>query len=320
MAKKIKRKSAGTTSPAPPALPRREAMERTIADLHRMLEGRQFESLDEANKFLQSFQGQVPRSSARSPLEEAQQLAWDAWEAPTPQQAATLARQALAISSDCADAYNVLAKVEARTIEEASEFYRRGVEAGERSLGPEFFRKNKGHFWGMLETRPYMRARQGLAECLWGMGREGEAIAHYEAILELNPNDNQGIRDGLLGCYLKRGDDAGASRLYKRYGDDTTAFFVWTRVLVEFRRGNLDAAGKALRAAVKHNPHVLAFLSGKKKMPRWQPDYYGFGDENEAIIYVRLFAEAWLVTPEALGWVRQQVEKAGKAEGQLSGS
>lgn len=137
-----------------------------------------------------------------------------------------------------------------------------------RSLGPEFFRKNKGHFWGMLETRPYMRARQGLAKCLWGMGRGGEAIAHYEAILELNPNDNQGIRDGLLGCYLKWGDDAGASRLYKRYGDDRTAFFVWTRVHVEFRRGNLDAAGKALRAAVKHNRHVLAFLSGKKKMPR----------------------------------------------------
>lgn len=309
MAKKIKRKSAGTTAPAPPALPSREAMERSIADLHRMLEGRQFESLDEANTFLQSLQGQVPRSSARSPIEEAQQLAWDAWEAPTPQQAAMLAKQALAISPDCADAYNVLAQVDTRTVEEARDFYRKGVEAGERHLGPKFFRENKGHFWGMLQTRPYMRARQGLAECLWELRREEEAITHYEALLELNPNDSQGIRDGLLGCYLKRGDDAGASRLYKQYGDDATAFFIWTRVLVEFRCGKLGAAGKALRAAVKHNRHVLAFLTGRKKPPRRQPDSYGFGDENEAIIYMKLFAEAWLATPEALGWVLQQVER-----------
>lgn len=320
MAKKIKRKSASAKSPAPPMPPRREAMERIMADLHRVLEDQEFESLDEANKFLQNMQGQVPRSPARSPVEEAQHLAWDAWEAPTPQQAAMRAKQALAISADCADAYNVLAQVEARTIEEAYDFYRKGFEVGERSLGAEFFRENKGHFWGMLETRPYMRARQGLAECLWGLGRQDEAIGHYEALLELNPNDNQGIRDVLLGCYLRRGDDIGASRLYDQYGDDATAFFVWTRVLVEFRRGNLDAAGKALRAAVKHNPHVLGFLTGRKKLPRRQPDSYGFGDENEAAIYMSLFAQAWLATPEALGWMVQQVEKAGKAEGRLSGS
>jgi hypothetical protein len=30
------------------------------------------------------------------------------------------------------------------------------VAAGERSLGPKAFEEDAGHFWGILETRPYM--------------------------------------------------------------------------------------------------------------------------------------------------------------------
>ena len=47
----------------------------------------------------------------------------------------------------------------AETPEQALELYRKGVEAGERALGSESFNEYAGHFWGHLETRPYMRAR-----------------------------------------------------------------------------------------------------------------------------------------------------------------
>jgi len=42
-----------------------------------------------------------------------------------------------------------------------------------------------------------------LAQLLRGAGRAEDAICHFEALLELNPNDNQGVRDILLGCYLR---------------------------------------------------------------------------------------------------------------------
>jgi hypothetical protein len=54
-----------------------------------------------------------------------------------------------------------------------------------------------------------MRARQGLADCLWAMGQKQDSIAHSEALLDLNPSDNQGIRDVLLSRYLALGHDAG---------------------------------------------------------------------------------------------------------------
>ena len=34
------------------------------------------------------------------------------------------------------------------------------------ALGPRGFKQYAGHFWGFLETRPYMRARAGLAGTL----------------------------------------------------------------------------------------------------------------------------------------------------------
>jgi hypothetical protein len=40
---------------------------------------------------------------------QAQQIMYDAWEAPTRQRAVALAKKALTISADCADAYNLLA-------------------------------------------------------------------------------------------------------------------------------------------------------------------------------------------------------------------
>lgn len=309
MSRKIKRRATKKESPT---LPSRQEMERITADLSRLLHGKDFKNLDEANAFIKkivSGGGLIPHSNARSPLEEAQDLVYDAWEASTPQKAADLARRALTISPDCADGYNVLAETDARSVQQKCDLYRQGVEAGERALGASFFEGNKEHFWGILETRPYMRARQGLAECLWRLGKEEEAVKHYEALLELNPNDNQGIRDMLLGCYLKRGDDAGAARLYKQYPGDGMASFVWTKVLVEFRRGGPPAASKALAAAIKQNPHVPKFLCGRKKMPRYLPDTYGWGDENEAIVYMANSAEAWLANPDALLWLKSQTER-----------
>src|SRR3546814_10479040 len=119
-------------------------------------------------------------------------MMYDAWEASGAERVA-LARAALDISPLCADAYVLLAEEEAGSQQDALALYRQGVEAGERALGDEF-EGLSGHFWGFLQTRPYMRARAGLAITLWRLGDQQAAIAHYRAMLILNPNDNQGIR------------------------------------------------------------------------------------------------------------------------------
>jgi hypothetical protein len=61
--------------------------------------------------------------------------------------------KALAISPLCADAYVLVAEEEAKSAEEALEYYCKGVEAGEQALGTKRFKQYAGHFWGFIETR-----------------------------------------------------------------------------------------------------------------------------------------------------------------------
>ena len=138
-----------------------------------------------------------------TPLDRAQEVMYRAFEA-TGSEQVRLARKALEISPDCADAYVLLAE-HAATAEEARKHYEQGVAAGERALGKQAFEEYAGQFWGLLETRPYMRARQGLAQCLWEAGRREEAAEHYQEMLRLNPNDNQGVRYSLATLLLGPG-------------------------------------------------------------------------------------------------------------------
>ena len=150
-------------------------------------------------------QGQAEQDT---PLGKAQALLYRACEEPDEQKRIQLAKDALAISPDCADAYVLLAE-HATSRKEALRLYEQGVAAGERALGPEAFQRDVGHFWGLLETRPYLRARLGLAHALWTAGRRDEAVAHLQDMLRLNPNDNQGVRYTLAGflLFLDRDDD-----------------------------------------------------------------------------------------------------------------
>lgn len=130
---------------------------------------------------------------------KAQDVMYDAWERTTSRSRIALAHKALGISPLCADAYVLLAE-EARSIKEARDYYAKGVEAGELALGPEGFKQYAGHFWGFLETRPYMRARAGLASTLLQLGDVDGALAHYRDMLKLNRTTIRGFGTSLPGA------------------------------------------------------------------------------------------------------------------------
>lgn len=282
MPKKPRANRPSGTTPVAPLLPKRIGAGDVVADLTRTMR-------------------------AQAPEEQAQALIDQAWEARTQRQAAALARRALEIFPDCADAYNVLAGAEARSAEDALVLYEHGVDAGRRSLGNAFFDEHRGHFWSMIETRPYLRARRGLADCLWALGRKRESLTHCEALLELNPDDDQGIRHGLLSRYLALGNDMGAARLFRDYPHDASAAFLWSRVLLDLRRGDQVAATEHLVLAMHGNPHVAGFFAGKRKPPARLPAHYSPGDRNEAALYIANFAEAWLASADAMDWLTGQL-------------
>lgn len=290
------------------------AMEKEIQELGKQLRGKEFESMEEAQAFLEelvaSGEGLQPIPAEPStPLEKAQELIYEAFETGSHRKRVQLAKKALKVSSDCADAYVLLAEETAEDPKEAKELYEKGVQAGARAvkqtLGEEAFEEDAGHFWGILETRPYMRARLGLALALWELGERSETIGHYQQMLHLNPNDNQGVRYLLASALLEEGLDDDLGELLETYEDDAGASWVYARALWRFRtQGNGEEARSALEEAISFNPFVPEYLLGRRGMPGALPALVGFGDESEAMVY---FAEAlpgWLRTPGAIEWLR----------------
>jgi hypothetical protein len=78
-------------------------------------------------------QGQAHQDT---PLGQAQALMYRAFEEPNEQRRVRLAKDALEICADCADAYVLLAE-HATSRKEALRLYEQGVAAGERALGAQ---------------------------------------------------------------------------------------------------------------------------------------------------------------------------------------
>jgi tetratricopeptide (TPR) repeat protein len=243
-------------------------------------------------------------------LEQAQELIYQAWDVGDRRQRTALARKALKLSADCSDAYVLLAEA-AVTPAKALELYRQGVEAGVRVLGSAFFVEERGHFWGLVETRPYMRARAGLARSLWQCGEYDQAIINWNDLLQLNADDNLGIRYVLAARLLELGRDRELEVLLKAHADDGRAFLIWAKALLLFRiAGDTANVRQALAEALASNPHLPAYLLGHKPLPAQLPRYTGLGDEREAAYWAAETNQAWAATPGALAWLAQHTAAA----------
>ncbi|MDR7521220.1 MAG: tetratricopeptide repeat protein [Armatimonadota bacterium] len=290
-------------------LPDRRAMERVTLEMERLIARSEFDDIEQAHEALRRhFSGPMHRipSTALTPLEKAQEIAFRAFEA-RGRRRIQLARRALELSPDCADAYVILAE-QTGDLARARDLYAQGVAAGERALGPRIFAEKAGRFWGLIATRPYMRARFGLARCLEALGQADEAIGHYRELLRLNPNDNQGARYSLLSALLARGRDDETGVLLQQFRGEASALWRYGAALWTFRReGDSRAARERLRRAHSTNRYVPKYLSGLEALPDTDPPSYTLGSEEEAIICARELAEAWQATPGAEEWLRSRM-------------
>lgn len=246
-------------------------------------------------------------NSAGNAKEKGQALLHKAMEATSSKRRVQLAEMALEVYPDNADAYLVLAE-ESENEQEARELLKAGIAAGARELGELFFKENKGHFWGLHETRPYIRICKGYAESCWFGGNAEEAAQTLEHILELNPDDNTGARYLLAAAYLYSSQLDKAEKLLKEYGnDDAGAAFAYDRIVLEYKKNGITSQLKMLyRVARGVNKHVPDYLLGVKRLPNNLPDFVGMGDSNEAIEYVIMHSRLWASMPELLKWMLKQ--------------
>lgn len=285
------------------------SMERLLVDIERLTEGMEFSSPKEYERYLNENFGNkpVPHIEGRTPLERAEDLAFAAMDARGRRQLQML-RQALEICPDCAVAYVQLAERESN-LDQAYELYRQGVAAGRRALGPKMFEDDAGHFWGIIETRPFMRALHGLAQTSEALDELDEAIEHYQELLRLNPTDNQGVRYMLAACLVRTRQFDKLEYLLVRY-DEASAHWCYLRALAAFAMiGDTEESRRFLADGHQANPHVPKFLLGDTPMPQYLPATYAPGNADEGVVIAAETLDTWDEIEGALDWLRQNTRK-----------
>ncbi len=212
---------------------------------------------------------------------------------------------------------------------------RRAIAMGEQKLGDLLKDGNHGGcLWGMLEARPYMEARGELADLLIAWERPDEAIAEYQQMLVLNSNDNQGVRDNLLGLLLETHRYKEARALAKRYDSDYSAVWLYGKAFLalaaSFEKKGADissqdgewlkeqfdrlAAGQpidlpepdrkavtTLEEALKFNPWcAIHLMKADEHLDDELPSMYSAGSVEEAVLFMDLQSTAWMRHPKLL--------------------
>ena len=286
---------------------RHQALERILRDIEQIIGDEAGRATGGTGSDIGKGRGDddVGDAAGTTPLERAQDLIYKAWET-SGLERADFAVKALQLCEDCADAYVILAEETSKTPAEAIQMYELAVRAGERALGHEIFRENAGEFWDIVEAHPYMRARTKLAEALWKNGDHRRAIIHYKELLRLDSGDSQGIRYCLMNCLLEEGLHQEVKELIVEYRGDQTAAWLYSRALWGYVRfGAGIRSGAYLKEAFEANLFAPDYILSRKELPAALPDYYGWGDDNEAVVYAHHAIATWQKIDGALEWLEE---------------
>lgn len=170
-----------------------------------------------------------------------------------------------------------------------------------------------GHFWGIPETRPMMRAKCGLAMALSADGQANEAIAEMLDILRLNTNDNMGIRYEVMPLLLSQNRLNEAVKVLDRYPDDT-ATGLYLRAQVEFLQEGprSRSAQGAMAAAFKSNRHVIELMvQDDVPVP---PGRFVLGSPEEAASVIHEQLASWMESDGFVEWMLARYTAWGREE------
>lgn len=203
------------------------------------------------------------------------------------------AKKALAEDKNCLDAEIMIAELTSDDPEKLKSKYEVLINKTEKTLKEEglFDEDNMGSFWGILDTRPYMRLRYSYLELLITMGKLSKSISECEKLLTLSENDNLGVRYKLLSLYALFEDEASALKLYERYDEDSAGMLL-PIIAMYYKMDNYSEAKKYIKRLNKVNKKVLDFINyvgehdGEEMQEFIESGMYTLGSKEEILATV----------------------------------
>ena len=226
-------------------------------------------SIEEVNTLLRDHMSEINSSIPRHMVEKDAKsaedfidLAEEAVQNGNDAEALRLVRKALKLNPNDLDAILMEIQLGESNPMNVIKRLRVAVDQGRRQLEKNgyFDEESVGEFWGILETRPFMRLREEYISKLKEYGMLRLAAAECEDMIRLNTNNNQGIRYILMHIYAALEEADSAERLLEKYSDHHEGQMLFPITLLYYKLGNTDKAENYLRLLTKTIRETKQFI------------------------------------------------------------
>lgn len=241
--------------------------EKVLAELRKFLELHNEELNDEkdfdrlAEQFLSQHNGS-PDDGSMGEIETADDYLELAEQAASKKKRLNYLKKALELEPDHVDAQLQLILTEAEDAPEARLTALEDlIKKAAKPLEEEgFFERGTGAFWGIMETRPYMRVRREYLGSLIECGMMQLAIEECRQLLELCEGDNLGIRYLLMHLYAYTEDELHALALHRKYDAYEETQMLLPLSILYYKLHQLDKAEDHLKRMASVNKDTKKFL------------------------------------------------------------
>ena len=274
--------------------------EKLFKELNKYLEDKDCQSEEEMNALIEQF---IQQHNANLTFKET-----------TPENAET------------ADDYLELAE-SAKTKKKKLEFAQKALESDADCLDAEVMileltskvdDDSIGDFWGILETRPYMRLLYKLVTALKECGMYRKASEICQEMLRLCSNDNLGIRYTLMHLYAHLEDEAGANILREQFADDNSSQMLLPLSVLYYKTGDADKALDYLKQLRKLNKDTYKFFKAGVKdqledlMLNMNHYSYRPNTADELVVAFSNNPYLYVSTPGYIEWALRKLKPSGK--------
>ena len=179
-----------------------------------------------------------------------------------------------------------------------------------RGFIPAEFMPGKDIFpWYFTDNRPMLLLLGEYATLVDIVKGTAEAIPHYEELIDLNPNDNQGIRGFLATAYLKTNRFEELLSLDNKFQNDLLVELSVGTLLALYKLGRFDEARKRILKTKKYLLHVFGeILKIEHPQPELTSGRILAGGADEAWLYWQNQGTLWMASPGAREFLKKHLD------------
>lgn len=218
----------------------------------------------EMNKFILVYNNQIMQKKngmlRLNDIEQADQYYEIALESEDEAYSKKMLKKAIKLNPEFIDAYVELASYIENNEKRLRE-YRKIEKMAIEKLKEQGITKEseKGHFYGIIETRPYIRLKHRIMFYFKHHSCYSLAIKEGEEIIELNETDNMGVRFTLMGMYALLEQKENAEKLFEKYPEESVPMHLYIAVLY-YKLQDIKKSIYHLKAIKKLVPKVNMFF------------------------------------------------------------